>query len=363
MDRSAIGEIRKTLVYKQGDMSVGQFAGCFINAKKEIKGTFSERLLSKDEVVIHKFLDIYKKTLANNDSDIKFDPKDREDGGFQFLAEKIRATELKNESINGILIDKIKDCLPDNNYVITLMHGSYDVPEKTSDKRKVDDASSTLYRYIICSVCPVKTQKGTLGYLTEKEEIGENPQQLIVDKPVFGFLYPSFNDRAADTGSLLCFRTEKLDISEELFAHKAPDLVKPERKSAKRTLQEAPEDAGEGIRVAMGTTSGLSQYTSSTGHIPSLDTGSLNNDAHYVRENLIEDDMPSPKSHSNEPADSEIIASQGRTFKNESREGTPAPRKRRPVRITGDESLIEKKIIDGRVYYMIAAQDCEISAQ
>ena len=355
-------------------MATGYFAGCFINVDKEIKGQFSERLMAKEQPVIHKFLEIYKKTLANDNADVSFDASDREDGGIQFLLEKLRATELKNEDLNMILFEKLRDCLPDNNYVATLVYNSYDVPEKTSDKRKVDDASSELYRHIILSVCPVKTQKGTLGYLTEKEQIGENPQQLIVDKPQFGLIYPAFNDRSPDTTAASVYRTEKLDLSDSLLGHKAPELIKKVREKKVK----APEETHEGMegsvmagdttagRIAIrggseGTRDYSSRYGDSTAAIPSLDTGTLNNDAHYISETLKED-PDSAKDYSREPSDAALISSIGKTVKADNRSGEAAPKKRRPVRITGDESLIEKKIIDGRVYYLIAAQDAEISA-
>lgn len=362
MDRSGLIEIRKSLAYKKNDMTVGQFCGCFINVDKDIKGEFSEKLLTKEQPVIHKFLDMYKKVLANDDADVAFNEKDGEDGGFKFLLEKMRATELKNKDINRILFEKVRDCLPDNNYVVTLVYNTYDIPEKTSDKQKIDDASSGIFKYVLCAVCPVKTEKGTLGYLSDKEEIGENPQQLVIDKPTFGFMYPSFNDRAADTGNILCYRTGKLDISEELFSHKAPELVKPEKKAAaakdvSEIVKEGSISSTESISIGGGYTNGQNPYGSSTSHIPSLDTGSLNNDASYIAERTITDeDEERPNESRCEPTDAQIIGSSGTTMKVD----RDAPKRKKRVRITGDESLIEKRVIDGRVYYVIAAMDAEI---
>ena len=249
MDRSGLIELRKLFAYKEGNMVFGNFAGCFINTKKEIKGKFNESFLKKDSTTIHKFLDIYKKILANDAVDVTFNEDDKKDGGFQYLAEKVKGTELINDAVNSILFEKIRDCLPDNNYVVSVIYGAYDVPVKTKDKLKIDDDGMDIYKYVVCAVCPVKTQNGTLGYMPDKDQIGENPQQLIVEKPIFGFVYPSFNDRTADTDNVLCYKTADLDISKDLFSHQAPEAVKPQRKSPVKARKRAVTITGDKGKV------------------------------------------------------------------------------------------------------------------
>ena len=365
MDRSGLVEIRKLFTYKEGEGAAGNFAGCFINADKEIKGRFMDKMYSIEKNTIHKFYDIYKKTLANSDADVGISSDDFEDGGIGFLLDKIRATELNNGDILEILYEKLRDSLPENNYVVTLIYYVYDIPVKTSDKRKIDDAGEGIFKFILCSVCPVKTSKGTLGYLPDIDKIGENPQLLTVDKPAFGFMYPSFNDREADTGNILCYRTKDLDISAEVFAHQAPELVveeKPKKNAVgKRSLADPDDEdldsrADESAVVRIGSvSSGMSQYGSQNAEIPSLDTGTLSNDAHYVRERLIDDEIEE-KDYSREPSDNELIASSGYTM--------PAPEKkkrRKPVSILGDVSRVKKKEIDGVVCYVIEVDDASLN--
>lgn len=346
MDRSGLTELRKIFTFKKGEMTFGTYAGCFINTKKEIKGVFKRPFLTEEEPVIHKFLDIYKKTLANDDTDVGFNEADKKDGGCQFLFEKLRGTELKNDAINSILYEKIRDALPEKNYVVTLTYGTYDVPVKTKDRQKIDDAGAEILKYIICAVCPVKTQKGSIGYLPDKEVIGENPQQMTIEKPVFGFMYPSFNDRAADTDNVLCYRTEELDISAKLFGHQASAAIKKEKKApSKKTDVSALQDNDKYVPAPAKNVA-----AKNTANIPSIDSGTLSNDAHYVAEKTVEqDDVPEEKTPDK---DVHMVSFPSGTGKVSSAT--------KPVTIRGDKKKVTKKVVDRVTCYVIPVDEAEL---
>ena len=50
------------------------------------------------------------------------------------------------------------------NYLILLIHAAYDIPGKTNDGLDMDDASTDVYQYVLCSICPVKLTKDALSY-------------------------------------------------------------------------------------------------------------------------------------------------------------------------------------------------------
>ncbi len=379
MDRSQIMEIRKLFVYKPGEMAFGSYAGCFINTDGEIKGRFSKKFQREDKNLMHKFIDIYKKTLSNNNSDVTFDKDDKTDGGIQYLLEKVRATLLENEAVIDILYEKVRDALKEmpNNYVFTAVYYAYDVPLKGKDKLKVDDASSELFPFIVCSLCPVKTQKGSLGYLTEKDLIGENPRLLVVDKPVFGFMYPAFNDRSSDMDAASVYRTEGFNISEQFFSHSVPDVVKEVKKKPVDTAlggSDALAETGAGVgyrasesrdvsaesssdKLAGSVFSEKSYYSSGNASVPSLDSGTLSNDAHYVREQTIYDEDEERKDYSREPSDASIIGSSGT---HHGAGAAPVKKRNRPVVIKGDKGRIRKQTINGVLCYVVAVEDAEM---
>ena len=66
-----------------------------------------------------------------------------------------------------------------------MFHDRYDVPIKASDKERIGD-SEEVYEYMIGAICPL---------------VGEYEP----GNPVFGFLYPMFQDRSCDDAHIGIF--------------------------------------------------------------------------------------------------------------------------------------------------------------
>ena len=112
------------------------------------------------------------------------------------------------------------------NYLILVIYAAYDVPGKTSDKLLLDDASEEVYRYILCSICPVKLSKPGLCYNADTNQIEKRIQDWVVSMPENGFLFPAFNDRSTDIHSMLYYAKEpdKLhgDFINQMFGCEVP---------------------------------------------------------------------------------------------------------------------------------------------
>ena len=91
------------------------------------------------------------------------------------------------------------------NYLILLIHDAYDVPGKTTDGLTMDDASDTVFEYIMCCICPVNLSKPGLSYDSINNEFHNRIRDWVVEMPETGFLFPSFNDRATDIHSTLFY--------------------------------------------------------------------------------------------------------------------------------------------------------------
>ena len=102
------------------------------------------------------------------------------------------------------------------NYLILLIHDAYDVPGKTSDGLTMDDASDTVYEYILCSICPVNLSKPGLSYDATANEFHNRVRDWIVEMPEAGFLFPAFNDRASDIHSVLYYSKKPEEPHQEL---------------------------------------------------------------------------------------------------------------------------------------------------
>ncbi len=69
----------------------------------------------------------------------------------------------------------------------------------------MDDASDSVYDYILCCICPVNLSKPGLSYNSETNEFHNRIRDWIVELPEIGFLFPSFNDRCADIHETLYY--------------------------------------------------------------------------------------------------------------------------------------------------------------
>jgi hypothetical protein len=76
----------------------------------------------------------------------------------------------------------------------------------------MEDASEEVYRYILCSICPVKLSKPGLCYNTDSNQIEKLIQEWVVGMPENGFLFPAFNDRSTDIHSILYYAKEPEEL-------------------------------------------------------------------------------------------------------------------------------------------------------
>ena len=156
---------------------------------------------------MYKYLEIFRRTLSGtpgkNLMDAAFTDENPADAG-KALLDKIRASELKDEDALDAFYDKVIESYSYvGNYLILLIYQAYDVPGMTSDGIEMEDASDEVYKYILCSICPMKLTKPGLGYDDDLGEIHTMRQIFAVELPETGFLYPAFNERSADDGSIL----------------------------------------------------------------------------------------------------------------------------------------------------------------
>ena len=133
------------------------------------------------------------------------------------LLSALRESELKSGEIREEFYRKVIDSLDmgDSNYVILLAYDAYDVPTRSRDGEAVD--SDTMYRYILCCVCPVKDGKLELGYFPGENEFHSCVPGQIVAQPELGFLFPAFDDRAANIYNVLFYTKSAGDVHQDFL--------------------------------------------------------------------------------------------------------------------------------------------------
>ncbi len=224
MINSEILEIRKQM--KHENCSITKVSGCYVDGEKTIKTKFTESFLCLPEEETFKYFEIFKKTLSGtigkNLINMEFPLETEFNGGTQEFLLKLRDSELKDEALLEEFYNKIIQVYDyPSNYLILIVYAAYDVPGKTNDRIMMEDASDEVYRYILCSICPVNLSKPGLSYHEELNQIGKRIQDWVVGMPNNGFLFPAFNDRSTDLHSVLYYSKD----SEELHSDFAKELL------------------------------------------------------------------------------------------------------------------------------------------
>lgn len=224
MISSEISEIRKQ--FNHENCSITKVSGCYVDGEKEIKTKFTETFLGMPEEETFKYFEIFKKTLSGtigkNLMNMEFPTETEFNGGTQEFLLKLRDSELKDEELLEEFYQKIVQQYDFvGSYLVLLIYAAYDVPGKTNDKLFMDDASDEVYRFIQCSICPVKLSKPGLSFNTETNQIQKRIQDWVVGAPTNGFLFPAFNERSTDIHNILYYSKD----SEELHSDFVHDML------------------------------------------------------------------------------------------------------------------------------------------
>ena len=218
MNRKEIAETRRRLNPDKNAISC--IRGCYVNEKREIVSAFNYSLLSLPMEEQEKYLAIFKRTLAGvpgrNLIDIVFRPDQVMNDEAHQLLMGLRNTALTVDAGAEKLCRRIIDSLEiEGNYLILMMHDAYDVPFRHSDENKVDVISEEVFNYILVSICPVKLTKPALSYFSEDNAFHSRELDWVVSGPELGFMFPTFDDRAANIYSALYFTRDAANAHDE----------------------------------------------------------------------------------------------------------------------------------------------------
>ena len=208
MIKQEINELKR--LYTPSNCSITRICGCYVDGEKNKKTEFKEAFLSLPEEEIFKYFELLRKTLSGslgkNLLNLDFPLASEQEGGTQAALLALRDSKLKDDAFIEEFYDRVINTYEYvGNYLILLIHDAYDVPGKTTDGLTMDDASDTVFEYIMCCICPVNLSKPGLSYDNINNEFHNRIRDWVVEMPETGFLFPSFNDRATDIHSTLFY--------------------------------------------------------------------------------------------------------------------------------------------------------------
>ena len=251
MNQKELGELRRR--FKPEKSAVSRIYGCYVNSKKEVISYLDESLGLMPLEEAEKYLGLLKKSLSGtpgrNLLDIVFTTEQVMDSDEHRLLSALRDSELKDGEVRSEFYGKIMESLDlgDSNYLILLAFDAYDVPFRGGDGERQDDAGDGVFRYILCAICPVKEGKPELGYFPGENEFHNCTAGQVVSAPEAGFLFPAFDNRAANLYNALYYvrKPDELhpELIEALFRAETPMSAGQQREAFEEALAESLEES------------------------------------------------------------------------------------------------------------------------
>lgn len=221
VNQKEVNELRRR--FKPERSSISRVFGCYVGANREIISQFSASLglLSQEEQEM--YLGLLKKSLSGvlgrNLLDLSFSTAQVADSDEHRLLQTVRQTALQDSASREALCRRIIDALDMGGvaYLILLAADTYDVPGRGRDNQELADASDTVFRYFVCSVCPIREPSLELKYVGEQGTFHSCSTGYTALAPELGFLYPAFDDRAANIYNVLFYSRSSSVIHRELI--------------------------------------------------------------------------------------------------------------------------------------------------
>ena len=221
MNQKELNELRRR--FRPDKNNFSRIYGCYVNSNREIISWVdtSMGLMRQEEQEM--YLALLKKSLSGalgkNLVDVVFSTQQVADSDEHRLLQTLRQTELKDPPSRETLCRKIIECIDmgETNYLILLAADAYDVPHRSKDDELQHDASSEVFKYFVCSICPVKAPTLELRYDLDQSEFHSSSTGYIASSPELGFLYPAFDGRTANIYNVLFYSKNAAELHEEVI--------------------------------------------------------------------------------------------------------------------------------------------------
>lgn len=138
------------------------------------------------------------------------------------LEDEEAANQLFGRLIVGVRaehpdLQSVNDAQTADNWLILLMHDAMDVRFRSKDGEIDYDNSDRSFSYLLCAICPVKQAKPALRYDPEDSIFHDRAPEWLAGFPALGFLFPLYEDGAADVNTILFFSKDSGDPHREFL--------------------------------------------------------------------------------------------------------------------------------------------------
>ena len=237
MNRKELAEIKRRLDKDKGNISC--IRGCYVNAKGEVISVFRRAVGPMGEDELRQFYSLFKKVLSGvpgkNGIDVVFTAEQMTEGQAHPLLMELRDSAASDETAVSELYQRIIDNYhSEDDYAILLLSDVYDVPQRGADGHRREDEDG-VFTYVLCCVCPVRQAKSGLMYSAEEQDFRDMTCGRALMAPELGFMFPAFDDRASNIYNALYYVRSADDLHQDfvdaVFATDLP-MAGPAQKAA-----------------------------------------------------------------------------------------------------------------------------------
>lgn len=220
MNEKEIAEIRRR--FRPDKNNIRHIRGCYVNGSGEIISQLNQSLALTPQEESEQILTTLRKTLSGTSGknliDIPFTTQQVVDSQEHQLLMALKSSSLDNEEAVQELYQRIIRSLDlEGNYMILLAFDTYDVPYHSKDGENLDDASSEVFSYFLCSICPVKMTKPALSYYSSDNMLHNRTCDWVLSAPELGFLFPAFDDRSSNIYNALYYSRNTSETQEQFI--------------------------------------------------------------------------------------------------------------------------------------------------
>lgn len=248
MNEKEVAEIRRR--FNPQKTNITGVHGCYVNENREIVAEFNQPLAALTQDETEAMLALLKKLLSGgldrNLIDIEFSNEQVLGGEEHKRLLKLRDSALCDErELKALFTDIIETVRVEGAYLILAATDSYDVFTYREDGKK-DEDSTELFKYFLCGVFPVKMTKPQLSFAAFDNTFKNIVANSVITAPLLGFMFPAFDDRAANIYNTLFYTKDSAannsEIIDRLFKAEPPMPAAEQRETFNSLLNGVTND-------------------------------------------------------------------------------------------------------------------------
>lgn len=248
MNEKEVAEIRRR--FNPQKTNIIGVHGCYVNENREIVAEFNQPLAALTQDETESMLALLKKLLSGgldrNLIDIEFSNEQVLGGEEHKRLLKLRDSALCDEpELKALFSDIIETVRVEGAYLILAAADSYDVFTYREDGKK-DEDSTELFKYFLCGVFPVKMTKPQLSFAAFDNTFKNIVANSVITAPLLGFMFPAFDDRAANIYNALFYTKDSAannsEIIDRLFKAEPPMPAAEQRETFNSLLNGVTND-------------------------------------------------------------------------------------------------------------------------